>query len=199
MQVYAYIRVSCKSKQDYNNQKYGILKYADEKKFVITEWIQESVSGTKRVNERQLGELIDKVNIDDVILVSEISRIGRSLFDIMSTLNLLMTKGVRVYSVKEGYELGDNISSKVLAFAFSLSAEIERNLISSRTREALAKRKAEGKSLGRPKGYRLDKVKLSEHEDKIKELIRYGVSYRSIGRMLECHHSTVAHYVKKRM
>lgn len=198
MKTYAYIRVSCKSKQDFNNQKFGILNYADKKKLVIDKWIQESISGTKKVKDRELGSLIETVKENDLILIAELSRIGRSLFDIMSTLNVLMEKGVRVHTIKEGYELVDDISSKVLAFAFSLSAEIERDLISSRTKEALAKRKAEGKPLGRPKGYKLEKVKLTEHETQIKELLSYGVSYRSIARMFECHHNTVAYYVKSR-
>jgi DNA invertase Pin-like site-specific DNA recombinase len=198
MKVYAYIRVSSKKTQDYNNQKYGILKYADSKKLVIDEWVKETVSGTKKVKERELGRLVEQVEKDNLILISEISRIGRTLYDIMGTLNILMDKGVRVHAIKEGYELGDDISSKVLAFAFSLSAEIERNLISSRTSEALAKRKSEGKTLGRPFGYRLERVKLSEHEDKIRELLTFGVSLRSIGRMFNCHHSTVGYFIRSR-
>lgn len=195
--VYCYIRVST-SKQDYQNQRYGLLEFADKKRIKVDEWIEETTSGTKKVSERILGSLIVKMKKDDALLVTELSRIGRSLFDIMATLNILMKKGVKVFSVKENYELGDNINSKVLSFAFGLSAEIERSLISSRTKEALAKRKASGKSLGRPRGYQLEKVKLSEYEDRIKELIRYKVSYRAIGRMLNCSHTTVAHFIKTR-
>ena len=110
-----------------------------------------------------------------------------------------MEKDVKVYSIKEGFDTSTNsISSQVLAFAFGLSAEIERNLISARTKEALAKRKAEGKPLGRPKGFKLENVKLSEHEEKIKELLSYGVSLRSIARMFDCHHNTVAYFIKSR-
>lgn len=97
-------------------------------------------SGTKKVSDRSLGKLIEKMKKNDVLIITELSRIGRSLFDIMATLNILMEKGVKVYSVKENYELGDNINSKVLSFAFGLSAEIERSLISARTKKALAKR-----------------------------------------------------------
>lgn len=198
MTIYAYIRVS-KTKQDYTNQKFGILEYADKRKLSIDEWVEESVSGTKKVKDRAFGKVVEKCSSGDIILIAELSRIGRSLYDIMSTLNILMEKDVQVLSVKDGYELnGDSISSKVLAFAFGLSAEIERDLISSRTKEALAKRKAEGKPLGRPKGYKLEKVKLSEHEAKIKELLGYGVSYRSMARMFDCHHNTVAYFVKSR-
>jgi DNA invertase Pin-like site-specific DNA recombinase len=194
---YCYIRVST-SRQDYQNQRYGLLEFANKKGLKVDEWIEETTSGTKKVSERNLGKLIEKMQKDDVLIVTELSRIGRSLFDIMATLNVLMEKGVKVYSVKENYELGDNINSKVLSFAFGLSAEIERSLISARTKEALAKRKASGKSLGRPKGYQLEKVKLSEYEDKIKELIRYKVSYRAIARMFDCSHTTVAHFVRTR-
>lgn len=194
---YCYIRVST-SRQDYKNQRYGLLEFADKKGIKIDQWIEETISGTKRVSERSLGKLIDKMQRGDLLVVTELSRIGRSLFDIMATLNIMMEKGVKVISVKENYELGDNINSKVLSFAFGLSAEIERSLISARTKEALAKRKASGKPLGRPKGYILEKVKLSEYEERIKELIRYKVSYRAIARMFNCSHTTVAHFVKTR-
>jgi DNA invertase Pin-like site-specific DNA recombinase len=186
------------SRQDYKNQRYGLLEFADKKGIKIDQWIEETISGTKRVSERSLGKLIDKMQRGDLLVVTELSRIGRSLFDIMATLNIMMEKGVKVISVKENYELGDNINSKVLSFAFGLSAEIERSLISARTKEALAKRKASGKPLGRPKGYILEKVKLSEYEERIKELIRYKVSYRAIARMFNCSHTTVAHFVKTR-
>ena len=194
---YCYIRVST-SQQDYQNQRYGLLEFADKKGIKIDEWVEETISGTKKVFDRSLGKLIGKMQKGDVLIVTELSRIGRSLFDIMATLNTLMELDVKVYTVKEGYELGNDISSKVLAFAFSLSAEIERSLISARTKEALSKRKATGKPLGRPKGYQLEKVKLSEYEDRIKELIRYEVSYRAIARMFGCSHTTVAHFVRTR-
>ena len=194
---YCYIRVST-SRQDYKNQRYSLLEFADKKGFKVNEWIEETTSGTRKVSDRSLGKLIEKMQKDDVLIVTELSRIGRSLFDIMATLNVLMEKGVRVFSVKENYELGDNINSKVLSFAFGLSAEIERSLISARTKEALEKRKAAGKPLGRPKGYQLEQVKLSEYEDRIKELISYKVSYRAIARMFGCSHTTVAHFVKTR-
>lgn len=107
-----------------------------------------------------------------------------------------MGKEVTLYSIKEGYTLGTNISSKVLAFAFGLSAEIERKLISQRTKEALQRRKYEGKKLGRPKGFKLEITKLSPNKSEVLRLYKHGVSFRSIGRLYKCHHNTVANFIK---
>src|SRR5258708_3392271 len=148
--TYAYIRIST-DKQTTENQRFEILKFADEKKQRVDHWIEETVSGTKRVEDRKLGQLLQKMEKGDLLIVTELSRLGRSLMEVMSILHMLMQKDVKVYTVKEHYELGNNINSKVLAFAFSLSAEIERSMISSRTKEALARKKSEGQILGRPK------------------------------------------------
>ena len=117
-------------------------------------WIEETISGTKNYSKRRSGVLLKKVTKGDMIICSELSRLGRSLFMIMDILNICMNKECQVWTIKDNYRLGDDISSKVLAFAFGLSAEIERNLISQRTREALARKKAEGVVLGRPKHVR---------------------------------------------
>src|SRR5437773_10021786 len=109
---------------------------------------------------------------EDILIVTEISRLGRSLLEVMSILHTLMEKQAKVYTTKERYELGNNINSKVLAFAFSLSAEIERSMISSRTKEALARKKSEGKKLGRPKGRLSTKTKLTGKDEIIKEFLR---------------------------
>lgn len=194
---YAYIRVST-DKQTVENQKFEILKFANQKNLPVEQWVEETASGTLSSKDRKLGEVITRLQKGDTLIVAELSRLGRSLLDVMTILNTLMKKEVRVFSIKENYELGNNISSKVLAFAFSLSAEIERQLISQRTREALQRRKSEGKSLGRPIGYKLDSVKLSGKEAKIKELIKFGVSNRAIGRMFSVHPNTVAHFVRSR-
>jgi DNA invertase Pin-like site-specific DNA recombinase len=133
----------------------------------------------------------------DVLVVSELSRLGRNLMQIMKILHDCMEKDVMVYTVKENYELGNNINSKVLAFAFGLSAEIERNLISQRTKEALARRKAEGKILGRPKGSKSNIRKLTGKEDEIKGLMNKKISYSAIGRILGVHRLTVSSFVKE--
>ncbi len=118
---YAYIRVST-DRQTTENQRFEILKFADEKRINIDSWFEETVSGTKKISDRKLGELINQLSKNDKLIVTELSRLGRSLLEVMSILHTLMEKNVQVYTTKERYELGNNISSKVLAFAFRLSA-----------------------------------------------------------------------------
>lgn len=129
-----------------------------------------------------MGALLQRMQKGDVLIVSELSRLGRNLMQIMKILHDCMERDVMVYTVKENYELGNNINSKVLAFAFGLSAEIERNLISQRTKEALARRKAEGQILGRPKGSKSQMRKLTGKEEDIKSLMNKKISYSAIGK-----------------
>jgi len=192
---YGYIRIST-DKQTTENQRYEILKFTAIKQLVIDEWIEETISSTKRLEIRKFGELLQRMQKGDVLIVSELSRMGRNLMQIMKILHDCMEKDVMVYTVKENYELGNNINSKVLAFAFGLSAEIERNLISQRTKEALARRKAEGKILGRPKGSKSQIRKLTGKEDEINLLMRKKISYSAIGRILGVHRLTVSSFVK---
>ena len=149
--IYGYIRVSS-DKQTVENQRFEISNFCRRENLIIDGWIEETISGTKNYDKRKLGALLKKVGKGDIIICSELSRLGRNLFMIMEIHNICMSKDCRVWTIKDNYRLGDDIQSKVLAFAFSLSAEIERNLISRRTKEALAKRKADGVKLGRPKG-----------------------------------------------
>lgn len=137
--IYGYIRVST-DKQTVENQKFEINEFCSAKNLVVEKWVSETISATKKLNDRKFGKLLKKLAKNDVVVVSEISRLGRNLMQIMGILNECMEKEVMVLTVKEGYELGNNINSKVLAFAFGLSAEIERNLISQRTKEALARK-----------------------------------------------------------
>ena len=162
--------------------------------------MEETISGTKSYDKRQLGRLLNKVRKDDLIICAELSRLGRNLFMIMEKLNICMTKECRVWTIKDNYRLGDDIQSKVLAFAFGLSAEIERNLISQRTKEALARKKAEGVILGRPKGRKNspDKYKLSGKETLIKELLSVNVSKRKIARICKVDRNTLARFIKER-
>src|SRR6266536_6145800 len=182
--IYAYVRIS-KDKQTTENQRFEILKFADEKRLQIDEWVDETVTGVTKARLRKLGPLLDRMKADDILIVSEISRLGRSLMEVMSILYQLMEKDVKVFTVKERYELGNNINSKVLAFAFSLSAEIERSMISSRTKEALARRKSEGKQLGRPKDSLSQQTKLTGKDEIIKEFLRKRVPDAVIARILE--------------
>ncbi len=172
---YGYIRVSS-DKQTVENQRFEIENFCKKERVKIDGWIEETISGTKNYNKRELGNLLQRVQKDDLIICAELSRLGRNLFMIMEILNICMSKECKVWTIKDNYRLGEDIQSKVLAFAFGLSAEIERNLISQRTKEALARKKAEGIVLGRPKGRKSSKVKLTGKEEVIKVLLEQGVS-----------------------
>ncbi len=194
--IYGYIRVSS-DKQTVENQRFEISNFCRREKLNIDGWIEETISGTKNYDKRELGRLLRKVETDDLIICAELSRLGRSLFMIMEILSLCMKKGCRVWTIKDNYRLGDDIQSKVLAFAFGLSAEIERNLISQRTKEALARKKAEGVVLGRPKGKKSspDKYKLSGKEVLIKELLKNGTSKRKIAKICKCDRNTLDRFI----
>ncbi len=197
--IYGYIRVSS-DKQTVENQRFEITKFCKKQEMNIDDWIEETISGTKSYSKRQLGPLLKKVKKGDTIICSELSRLGRNLFMIMEILNICMSKECRVWTIKDNYRLGDDIQSKVLAFAFGLSAEIERNLISQRTKEALARKKAEGVVLGRPKGRRSapDKYKLSSKEVLVTELLNTGTSLRQIAKICKVDRNTLARFIKVR-
>lgn len=194
--VYGYIRVSS-DKQTVENQRFEINRFCENQHLSIEGWIEETISGTKSYNKRQLGILLRKIQKDDIIVCSELSRLGRNLFMIMEILNLCMNKECKVWTIKDNYRLGDDIQSKVLAFAFGLSAEIERNLISQRTKEALARKKAEGMVLGRPKGSKNspDKYKLSGKEKLIARLLDDGLSQRKIAKKCKVDRNTLSRFI----
>lgn len=192
--ICAYLRVST-IKQDRDNQRHGILEFAANRKLLVDEWVEETVSGRKPVAERQLGQLLERLTAEDVLIVAEISRLGRSIMEVMSLLHRLIERQVRVYSCKEGFELADNINSKVLAFAFGLAAEIERQMISQRTKEALARRKSEGKTLGRPTGSKNAVTKLTGKEAEIRVLLDKRIPKAAIGRIYGVSRGTVARLV----
>jgi len=194
--TYGYVRVST-DKQRVDNQEYEIERFCAKNNIVIDEWIKETISGTKTPDKRKLGGLLEKVHEGDLIICAELSRLGRSLFMIMSILNHLMKVNAKVWTIKDNYRLGDDIQSKVLAFAFGLSAEIERDLISQRTKEALALRRTEGVVLGRPIGTKSSHVKLSGKEKEIQELIKKKISKSAIGRMFGVNRMTVDAFMKR--
>lgn len=196
--IYGYIRVST-DKQTVENQRYEINQFCDRQEMVIEKWIEETISGAKNVEDRKLGKLLKRMKKGDILICSELSRLGRNLLMIMGILNECMNKDIQVWTIKDSYRLGSDINSKVLAFAFGLSAEIERNLISQRTKEALARKRAEGVVLGRPKGKKSSKTKLTGQEQKIKELLDKKVSYSAIGRILGVHRLTVSAFVKSKI
>lgn len=195
---YGYIRVSTE-RQNTENQRFEILNFAETKEIVIEKWIDETISATKKLDERKFGKLLKKMKKGDQLVVTELSRLGRNLMQIMKILHDCMERDIMVYTIKEKYELGNNINSKVLAFAFGLSAEIERNLISQRTKEALARKKAEGVILGRPKGRKSAKVKLTGKELEIKKLLDKKVSKSAISRILGVHRLTVSKFIEENM
>ena len=192
--TYGYIRVST-DRQNVENQRFEINNYCLKKGIVIDNWIEETISGTKSPSRRRLGVLLQKVNKGDKIICSELSRLGRSLLMIMSILNILMEKGVVVYTIKDNYVLGDDIQSKVLAFAFGLSAEIERNLISQRTKEALERKKAEGQKLGRPKGSTSNASKLDGAEIGATIMLMQGISVNQMAKLYGVHRNTVKKFI----
>lgn len=196
--IYGYIRVST-DKQTVENQRFEINQFCEKNVIVVDKWIEETISGSKKIEERRLGKLLKRMKKGDTLICSELSRLGRNLLMIMSILNECMNRDVHIWTIKDNYRLGTDINSKVLAFAFGLSAEIERNLISQRTKEALARKRAEGVILGRPKGSKSSKTKLTGQEKKIKEFLSKKVSYSAIGRILGVHRLTVSSFVKERM
>ena len=193
---YGYIRVSS-DKQTVENQRFEIETFCRKQQLTIDGWIEETVSGTQPYSKRRLGHLLRNVGEGDLIICSELSRLGRNLYMIMDILNHCMLAGCRVWTIKDGYRLGDDIQSKVLAFAFGLSAEIERNLISQRTKEALARLKAEGKHLGRPKGSKNSQQAnpLFRHDRYIRRALHNGLSQREMARRLHCSRNTLSRYI----
>jgi len=167
--IYGYIRVSS-DKQTVENQRFEITNFCQKQNLYIDDWIEETISGTKAYNKRELGRLLRKVSKGDI------------------------------WTIKDNYRLGDDIQSKVLAFAFGLSAEIERNLISQRTKEALARKRAEGVTLGRPQGAKTapEKHKLYTKQTLIAELLKQGVSQRRIAKILQVDRGTLSRFIQFR-
>lgn len=195
--TFGYIRVSS-DKQTVENQRFEISNFCKSQGLKIDGWIEETISGTSNYTKRQLGKLLNRVKRNDLIICAELSRLGRNLFMIMEILNICMTKECKVWTIKDNYRLGEDIQSKVLAFAFGLSAEIERNLISQRTKEALARKKAEGITLGRPKGKTtpLEKLKLYPRTSLIRELKELGYSNNKIAAICKVHRNTLNRFIE---
>lgn len=193
--IYGYIRVST-DKQTVENQRFEIENFVQKENIKIDRWIEETVSGTVSVEKRKLGTLLRKLKKGDILVASEISRLGRNLLQIMSILHHCMKNEVQVWTIKDNYRLGTDIQSKVLAFAFGLSAEIERNLISQRTKEALARIKADGKHLGRPHGFKTMKRKLDGKNKQLVGLLEKNVPKTQIAKMLGIERSLIYTFLK---
>ena len=192
--VIGYIRVSTE-KQNVSNQKDEILRFASLNDWTIDRWVTEVVSGKRDVKSRKLGKVLRHLRRGDTLVVTEVSRLGRSLTEIMAIMGLCVKKGVNIYTTKEKYQFDNSINSKVLCFAFGLVAEIERNLISLRTKEALAARRAEGVKLGRRKGSSPKLAIMRENKDLIRGMISKGYTHREIYTALEVSKSTYFKYL----
>lgn len=193
--TYGYIRVST-DRQTVENQRFEIKKWCRLNNFTIDGWIEESISGTQNYTKRKLGKLLENIRQDDTIICTELSRLGRNFFMIMEILNICIAKDCNIKTIKENFILKNDIQSKILAFAFSLSAEIERQLISQRTKEALAARKAAGKKLGRAAGKRggLNKKCVAQSE-KIDFLIKDGIPKCRIAKLIGISTGTLYRYL----
>lgn len=177
--IVGYLRVST-CRQHLTNQQEEILRFAAGRHLSVDRWVTEIVSGKKNERERKLGPLLRRMKAGDTLIVTEISRLSRTLTDIMNIMGKCLQKKIKLYTTKEGYTFDDTINSKVLCFAFGLVAEIERNLISLRTREALAARKANGAVLGRKAGSCTKRNILMKNKEKVLRMLREGQSIKSI-------------------
>ena len=193
--IYGYIRTST-DKQNFDNQRFEIEQFANANNISIDKWVEETISSKKSLDERKLGKLLKKIKQDDIIISSELSRLGRNLLQVMSILHHCMKVGCQVWTIKDNYKLGTDIQSKVLAFAFGLAAEIERSMISQRTKRCLERLKAEGKHIGRNKGTKNKKTKLTGKADLIKTLLSQRISKLEIAKMLKVDYSTLLRFMK---
>jgi DNA invertase Pin-like site-specific DNA recombinase len=194
--VIAYLRVSTGT-QDLDNQKLGLLELANKNHWKI-EFVEEKISGTVPYKDRLLKQVVDGLKSGDILAVAELSRLGRSMLEIMSLLCELKEKGIKVYSVKGNYELnGNSLTSKVMTMVFCMASEIERDLISSRTKEALARKKKEGVKLGRPKGP--GKSRLDGKEEEIKRLLDKKVGIASIAKIYDITWPAMDNFIKKKI
>lgn len=194
MTTIGYIRVSS-NKQTLEHQRFEIENFALKEGIKIDTWIEEKISSRKALDKRKLGELLNNLQENDILITCEISRLGRSLLEVMKILETCLNKNCQVWTIKENYRLGNDIQSKVLAFAFGLAAEIERNLISQRTKSSLANIKATGKKLGRPFNAETKKLKLAKNQKRIQTLLAKGVSKSQIARIFNVERATLRKYI----
>ena len=194
--IYGYIRVST-DQQSTSNQKFEINRYAASHNIQIDRWVEETISSRKPLNKRKLGSLLEELKDGDILISTEISRLGRSLLEVMGILQHCLTQNCQIWTLKENYKLGSDIASKVLAFAFGLSAEIERQLISDRTKMSLDKLKSQGKHLGRPFGAKSKSLKLSKNTKKVKDLMAKGLPKAQIAKLLGVDKLTLYRFLKK--
>ncbi len=193
-QTFAYLRVS-KLDQDLEKNKSDILKLANDAHLGHVSFIEEKIGGSISWRKRQIATILENAEAGDTIIVSELSRLGRSMLECMEILSLAMQKGIRVYAVKGNWQLNNSIQSKIVAMAFAMAAEIERDLISQRTTEALAARKLQGMPLGRPKG--VGKSKLDVYQVEIAALLKNGATKTWIAGKYGTTRRNLSHWIKQ--
>lgn len=198
MVVYAYLRVST-DRQDVDNQRHGILEYANAQGLTPLRFVEDAISGRVKWRERTVGCLLTETACTgDIVLFSEISRMARSTLQVLDMLEHCMERGLTVHIAKQQMVLDGSMQSRIMATVLGLAAEIEREFISLRTTEALARRRADGKPLGRPKGKKAARVKLDAKEADIRHYLAKGISKRAIAKLVECSPSTLYDWLARR-
>ncbi len=196
MSVIGYIRVSS-NKQTVEHQRFEIQNFARKEGLKIDVWEEENISSRRPLSKRKISEVMQMAKDKDIIIACEISRFGRSISEVLHILEVFLNKGCQVWTIKENYKLGNNMQSKIVACIFGLAAEIERNLISERTKSSLANIRASGKKLGRPIKSKNKKLKLSKNQEKIKLLLGEGFSKSKIARMMGVQRTTLRRFIER--
>ena len=196
MSYTAYIRVSS-DKQTCSNQTYSIKEYVKNQNIEIDKWVEETISSQKNLEKRALGNLLNSLSSGDCIIITEVSRLARNLYELAGILQFAIQKDVKIISIKENYVFQNDLQSKIMAYTFELAAEIERDLISTRTRMSLEKLKMQNVKLGRPVGAKSKELKLSKNKKKIKELLENGISQAKIAKIMKVSPTTLCRFLKK--
>lgn len=194
--IYGYIRKSTE-KQSFEHMEYEISEYAAKHNMKIDVWVEETISSRKPLHKRQLGQLLEKLQPNDILITSELSRVSRSVPETFSILQTCLNKNCQVITIKENYHLGNDLQSQVLAFAFGLAAQIERDLISQRTKCSLASKKEQGVKLGRPFGAQSKRLKLAKNLKRIQDLLAKGVSKNQISKIMNVQYMTLSRFIKR--
>ena len=194
--IYGYIRKSSE-KQSFEHMEYEISDYAAKHNMKMDVWVEETISSRKSLDKRKLGKLLQSMKAGDILISCEISRLGRSMLEVMRILETCLNKECQVWTIKENFRLGADIQSKVMAFAFGISAEIERSLISQRTKSSLVNIKASGKKLGRPFAATSKKLKLSKNSKRVKDLLDKGVSKAQIAKVMGVGRTTLRRFISR--
>ena len=196
MSNFAYLRIST-DQQDLKNQKFGILDYCNRNHINDVKFMEDKTSGKVSWKKRTIGKIIESANAGDIILASEVSRLGRSTLQVLEILALAAEKGIDVHITKNSMIMDGSMQSTINATVLGLAAQIEREFISVRTKEALAKRKADGINLGRPKG-QAQTLKLDAFENEIRHYLKKGINKIAISKLIECSPSTLYLWLKRK-